>query len=152
MPLNDYVPNLRDVKSADGRELGTVRGLSLHDIQTLVHGYLNSADELAGVVAKIAESGSLLENLTDTAISGYLLQAVQDAPGLVVAIIVRGGDLEEEHEAMVRQMPMGVQIVLLEKIFEATFEEAGGVKKFWSALARIVTRLVPNESRQNSAS
>lgn len=146
MPLNDYVPAYRDVKGADGRELGTVRGLSLHDIQALVHEYLNSADELANVVSKMAESGSLMENLGDTAISGYLLQAVQDAPGLVIGMIMRGGDLDADKENMVRQMPMGVQVILLERIFDATFEEAGGVKKFWSALAKIVTRLKPSDS------
>lgn len=148
MPLNAYVPDYREVKGDDGRELGTVRGLSLHDIQALVRDYLDSADQLADVVTQVAKSGSLIENLTDKAVTGYLLQAVQDAPGLVAGIIVRGGDLDpEEHGNMVRQMPMGVQIKLLEAIFDATFTEIGGVKKFWGALARIVQKLMPNESR-----
>lgn len=152
MPLNDYTPTYRDVVSEAGRELGTVRGLSLNDIHALATDYLKSADQLAGVASQLLKAthgGDMLGALSDGAIQDCLLKAIQDAPDLIVGIIIRGGDFdEEEGRDLVRRMPMGIQILIVEQIFDATFEEVGGVKKFWSVLATLVMKLVPQENLQ----
>lgn len=155
MPLNDFKPTYRPVKSEDGRELGTVRGLSLDDIRVVCQGNLHNADKLADAVTRLgagamptSPGGVIQSALSDEAVQGFLLQIIQDVPGLAVEIVARGGDVAEEDMGGLRQMSFGAQILILEAILECTFEEVGGVKKFWGVLARIVTRLVPPEATQ----
>lgn len=158
MPLNDFKPTYRPVKSENGRELGTVRGLSLDDIRIVCENNLHNADKVADAVTRLSAKtlsstqGSIVENaLSDSAIQDVLLRVIQDIPGLAVDLIVRGGDVEgQENINAVRQMSFGAQVLLLEAILECTFDEVGGVKKFWGVLARIVARLMPPEATRTA--
>lgn len=151
MPINCYEPAYVPVLAANGHALGTVRGLSLQDIQKLSFTYLQGADELADIFKTLMNATEIADMVPDDMMKKYLFQIVQDAPGLVSAIIELGGDVPEEQVDMVKRMPISVQFALLEGIFKATFEDIGGVKKFWGVVAGIVRSFKPANHESETA-
>lgn len=117
-----------------------IRGLSLFDITTLIRTHLGDMNAVFALYKQDATDGSAL---ADSVI--FAMKLVQTAPDLVAAIIVQACDEPSTPETVehVQRLPLGLQVELIRKIMDITFEEAGGAKKLFDSLAMMATQMKP---------
>lgn len=121
-----------------------VKGLSLDDINFLIRDWLPEIDSLF----KMYEN----EDLRETAISEsakFAIGIVQQAPHLVGTLIAVGAE-ELDMVDIARRLPIPAQVEAIKAIFELTFEEAGGAKKFLDMILSLVQQVRP-KSREETA-
>lgn len=142
MALADYVVERKAVPFKGGSF--DVRGLSLDDVTVLMREHLSDLDQIFELYASTTSQEVLVGET-----ARYAIKLVQEAPGLVANVIALASD--EPHQAdRARTLSIPVQVDALEKIFLLTFEEAGGAKKFFESLGRLLTGLRPTVSLTSS--
>lgn len=133
MSLKDFVIPRKTV-TCQGGDL-SVRGLSLNDVSFVMRDYLGElenlyrtyrADEEAQKTVAVAEGVK------------FAITVVKESPKLVAQLIVMASDEEQQLFDIALKMPITSQVEILRTIFELTFEEAGGAKKFVDSLAAMV--------------
>jgi len=144
MALADYVVERKAVPFKGGSF--DVRGLSLDDVTVLMREHLSDLDQVFELYASSASQEALVGET-----ARYAIKLVQEAPGLVSNVIALASD-EPGSAATARSLSIPVQVDALEKIFMLTFEEAGGAKKFFESLSRLLTGLRPPASSTDSLS
>ena len=116
----------------------SLRGLSLNDISFLIKDYLAELDNLFKMYAKedqretaLAESGK------------FAITIVRECPQMAAQMIVLAGDEDQSLMTIALKLPLPVQVEAVRKIFELTFLEAGGAKKFVDSLTGMVMAMRP---------
>lgn len=108
-----------------------VRGLSLNDIMPI---YREHEAVLSDLYNKVTGEGSVLgASDMPTMISGLVVMA----PDIAAAIIAVAAD-EADKVAVAKSLPFPVQLVLLEKVGELTFESISP-KNFIETVIRMAT-------------
>ena len=115
-----------------GAEAGTValRGLNIEDLSHLMQNHRKDIDKIVD-----AFKGQDSENIDYQAMVSKFLAS---CPGLVSQMVALSAD-EPEAAPKVRKMPLPLQMNLVMGVAQATFEEAGGVKKFLETLTVALT-------------
>lgn len=133
------------------REAVTYRGVSVHvrgiapkDITHLIRGHLTELNTLFEMYSK--------EETKQTAIAqsvAFAGRIVSELPDFAVHLIMAAADEDMDDEETfdhVMKFPIPLQIELVRKIADITFEEAGGAKKFIDSIVDMVNTLRPRTS------
>lgn len=135
MSLADFKIGKRPVKFQGGAL--EFRGICFEDITGLLRNHL---DELNNLFAMYDDEE---KRATMIASSGeFALRVVRDAPEMVALLIANCAD-EPGAIEIARRLPLPVQVDCIKVIFEQTFEESGGAKKFFDSVAGLVRSLAP---------
>lgn len=139
MSLKDFVV-ASQVVSFKGGSLN-LRGLSLNDISTLARDYLPEIEKLFGMYA----SEEQRENALSESVK-FAATVVREAPAMIGQLIAMAGDdLGSASTAM--RLPLPVQMHAIRIIFEMTFEEAGGAKKFFDSMMGLMRVIQPTSQQ-----
>lgn len=142
MSLADFTVH-RDQVAFQGGTL-SVRGLSLNDITFLVRDHLDELNTLFAMYEK--------EETRETAAAQsvqFAIRIIKETPRLVAQLIVLASDSPQDQLAKAETLPLPVQVEMMRKIIEMTFEEAGGAKKFLDSLVTMVTALRPKTATED---
>ena len=134
MALKDYKIPTRTIK-IDGKNSFEVRGLSLPDITHIIDAHGPIVDEFFKRYTRDLESGNPDEEMM---VMGKTL--IEAAPELLASIIAISAD-EPDMTPVILKLPFTVQIEAIEAIGKLTFEAAGGVKKAFEMVAKVVLNL-----------
>lgn len=130
MPLADYTPETRAIPLASGKSFN-VSGLSLSHLEILVRTHLPDIKELFSLF----ESGG---NFDADGIKALCLTLATRAPGFVANVIaLAAGETDATDKAA--RLPFPTQLLALTEIFEITFTEVGGIKKFMETVAALLS-------------
>lgn len=136
MALADYTPVRAPVEFKGGSF--DVRGLSLEDVSVLMRSHLPDVEAIIDLMAK----GNAGGEFDVTSVMEHAITIVKEAPGLAANLIALAAD-DPDNVDKARSMPLPLQVRAIEKICEVTFEEAGGPKKFFESLVRLLSSLRP---------
>lgn len=136
MGLKNYKPRRHEFALGDGQAL-SVRGLSLEDISMLVQHHLPDLEELFDLFSTIAEQ-------TDDQFETVVVNLLQRAPGLAANIIALAAD-EPDAPKEAAMLPAPLQLEILLKVGNFTFEEVGGVKKGMESIAALLKKTNANK-------
>lgn len=117
MALADFTPERAEIKH-NGSTVCSVRGLGTDDISVLVRAHLDTLNKLFEI-AKTTDN--------DFGNTAFFMQMVTVAPQIAIDIIALAAD-EPNYPPEVRQLPMGLQIKILQEVGRMTFEDIGGPK------------------------
>lgn len=134
MGLADFRHEFRTVAGKGGSF--HVYGLSLTEIAPLVTSYFDDLDALWDI-ADGAISGKV--SLTDDDLGRLCVAFAKQAPGFVASVIALA--THEPGEEVVNnaaRIPLPLQIEALINIFQLTFDEVGGVKKFMESITGLL--------------
>lgn len=129
MPLADFLPQPVDLKIGKGTL--QVRALTLEDVSTLVRLH---APDMQEMYAMFSEAVSAGDDRTTVAV---IMDLVRRAPGLVANIIAIAVG-EDNAAELAQRLPASVQIQVLQKVGELTFDDYGGPGEFLAALTSMV--------------
>ena len=135
MSLADYQPMRVDVP-VKGTSI-SVRGLSLDDVAILMNTYLRDIDALFRLYEDEVDEASKV-----AAMAQFAIVLCREAPALVGHLIALSAD-EPNMVDRARRLSLPAQVDLLKAIFEMTFEEAGGARKFCESLGMLLRTLAP---------
>lgn len=134
MSLADYQPQRETVKS---RNLSVeVRGLALDDITMLFQKNLDDINKLFEVFGKGEPMSEQIGESVQIA-----TRLISEAPGVAARAIALACDEPDEVEKA-RKLTLPLQIKIIQKIIELTFEEAGGVRNFQNSLRLAVMAMI----------
>jgi hypothetical protein len=140
--LSTYEPERASVSIKGGSF--TVRGLSLADLEALVRHHAAEMNSLASAISDqvgaVAEAGGYAR---------LCLNLIQDAPYIVADIISRAAD-EPDAVTNALKLPLAVSLDALQKIGDLTFQEIGGPKKFFEALASLFGKVAIGQTAAGS--
>lgn len=108
-----------------------VRALSLTDLAALIETNLHDLDALMMRVAQ-GQGNVFAPGVGDS----IIVTLVKDAPEIAAQIIAMAAD-EPEQTENARRLPAPVQLDTLVKVFNMTFNDYGGPKKFFETAMRI---------------
>lgn len=131
MALKDYAIRREDIALPGGNSFN-IGPISLAVAVTLL---VSRKDEVKAAFDMLKDKG--LTDEPDPYLIGMAL--IEFAPGIVNEAIAHAAN-EPGAAAQVAQLPIGVQLEAIEKMFELTFEAEGGVKKFGETLVRLVQK------------
>lgn len=131
MGLQNYKPRRHEFPLGEADTL-SVRGLSLEDISALVQHHLPDIEALFDLFANLSEQ-------TDQQFETVVVSLLQAAPGLAANIIALAAD-EPDHPKEAAMLPAPLQVEVLLKIGNFTFEEVGGVKKGMESIAALLKK------------
>lgn len=120
----------------------SVRGLSGLDIAAILREDGGAA--LAGLYVQLTTGETTAESVASVG-----LDMLAELPDLVAHIIARAAD-EPENWELVRGMPVGLQMDLLDAIGELTFASETARKKVLEAVLRFVTKPSQSDLLQQS--
>ena len=116
-----------------------VRGFSLNDISMTMREYLPELGKLFDMYGVDEQRDNALQESAKFAIT-----IVRESPMLVAQMIVLAADDDNaESFDIALKLPITFQVEVLRAIFELTFEEAGGAKKFVDSLVATVKAQAP---------
>ena len=116
-----------------------VRGVALEDVTMLVRDHLDELNKIFGLYD--AAKGEDDQSVVVSNAVQFAINLVTKSPHMVTALIhscTEGLPLEK-----VRQIPAPVQIDAIRAIFDLTFEEHGGAKKFLGSVLNLVAAMRP---------
>jgi hypothetical protein len=126
MSLADYKP-ATEVVNLPGGVSFTVRGLSLDDVGSLMKNHLEDLDKLL----RLFKERGTNELIADGASAAIRL--VQGAPVFAAQMIAIASD-EPGAVEQAGKLTVPVQIDAIKKVLKLTFQDAGGLKKFFESL------------------
>lgn len=129
MSLADYQPERCEIKLKGGSF--HVEGLSFESFAILVRTHLPDLE----AVIELFQKG---ENVSSEDIGSVVFAVVSQMPGLAANVIALASG-EQDATKNAARLPAPVQIDVLMKIVDLTFNEVGGVKKSWGAIASLLT-------------
>jgi hypothetical protein len=133
MALSDYTPESREVALGQGKSFH-VSGLSLQHIEILVRTHLPDLEELLDVF--MSEGG----NFEGEDLKKLGITLASRAPGFVANVIALGAG-ETDATATAAKLPFPIQLQALADVFEITFTEVGGIKKFMETVAALLGQM-----------
>lgn len=142
MSLADYQPLRREIPLRGGSSV-SVRGLSLDDVAVLMNLYLRDIDALFGLYDEVDEASRV------RAMAQFAVVLCREAPALVGHMIALACD-EPDQIDRARTLGLPKQVEILKAIFELTFEEAGGARKFAESLGTLLQTLAPAVQKTGS--
>lgn len=120
-----------------------VRGVALEDVTMLLRDHLDQLNNIFGLYGLDGDNAP--DEAQQTAIVSNAVQfavnLVVKSPELVASLIfscTEGLPME-----MVRKLPAPVQVDTIRAIFDLTFEEHGGAKKFLGSVLNLVAAMRP---------
>jgi len=130
----------------------TFRGLSLNDVSYLIGNYMPEVTKLFQMYAKEEQrEAAIAESMK------FATTVVRETPLLVseLMVLVSIDDEADLGDAATRDMllsiakklPLPVQVESIKKIFELTFEEAGGAKKFIDSVMEMTKVMAPTSKQ-----
>lgn len=134
MALSDYkqVSRVFELKGASFE----VKALSLNEMRVLIRQHMPDLEALFQVSVEALEGKS---EVSESDIQRLVVAAVEQAPGLVANVIaLSAGETDEAGVAAAYRLPFPVQVDVLLAIGNLTFDEVGGVKKWWGAIAGLL--------------
>jgi len=143
--LSDYAPEKADIEYR-GKVLCTVRGLNSTDVATLLR---NHVADLRMLFTSWDATRKLLP-ADDNDIEARVYSAIINAPATIVkTILIATGETDLDAASRL-SMPLQMKIVL--KVLELTFEDVGGPLGFAVLLRTIVltTSSQPSDPTQSS--
>lgn len=142
MSLADYQPMRKDVP-VRGTSV-SVRGLGLDDVAVLMNLYLSDIDALFRLYDDEVDESNRV-----AAMAQFAIVLCREAPALVGHMIALAADEPDQIEKA-RKLSLPAQVDILKTIFELTFEEAGGARKFFESLAMLLRTLAPAAQKTGS--
>lgn len=142
MSLADYQPLRREIPLRGGSSV-SVRGLSLDDVAVLMNLYLRDIDALFNLYDEVDEASQV------RAMAQFAVVLCREAPTLVAHAIALVCD-EPDHIDKARLLGLPKQVEILKAVFEMTFEEAGGARKFIESLGMLLQTLAPAVQKTGS--
>ena len=116
-----------------------VRGFSLNDISMCMRDYLPELAKLFDMYSVEEQRDNALQESAKFAIT-----IVRESPLLVARMITMAADDDsDESFDIALKLPITFQVEVLRVVFELTFEEAGGAKKFIDSLVATVQAQAP---------
>lgn len=111
---------------------------------------LNTEDVTGLLTSRLAEVQMMFDSLSSlrpTAFSrdladAFIIQVINQAPGVAAEIISRAADQKDNVEAF-KTIPFAHQCIILADITAMTLEEVGGLKNLLGALNQTLQGLVP---------
>jgi hypothetical protein len=132
MALADFTPERVDIKH-NGSVVCSIRGLGTDDVSTLVRAHLDVLNKLFEIVrGSDADFGT----------ANFYAQMITSAPQIAIDIIALAAD-EPNYPPEMRQMPMGLQIKILQEVTRMTFEDIGGPKAIVGLVQSMLRQQVP---------
>lgn len=124
MSLANYEPIRETVTSRRGAHEFSVRGLSLDDVVVLFNKHMTDVNRLFDLIsAKDVNSDTLSEGVSIAS------RLVSEAPEVAARVIALACD-EPELYAKARKITIPLQIEIIRRVVELTFDEAGGARNF----------------------
>lgn len=120
MPLSDYEPETAEIEYR-GKVLCTVRGLNSEDVAVIVR---NHVGDLRQLFSLWDSSRKLLPGDAED-IEALVYAAITKAPATIVKVIAIASDEPANLEGA-RRLSMPLQMKILMKVVELTFEDIGG--------------------------
>jgi hypothetical protein len=131
MALADFTPERVEIKH-NGSVVCSVRGLGTDDISVLVRAHLDTMNKLFEIARSADDFGSV----------NFFAQMVTSAPQIAMDVIALAAD-EPNYPPEVRQLPMGLQIKILQEVTRMTFEDIGGPKAVVGLVQSMLRQRVP---------
>lgn len=117
MATVEYTPIRVPIKQGE-RTVCEVRGLGTDDVSVLIRAHFELLNTLFGLAQNSERQfGS----------TAFFMQMITEAPNIAFDIIALATD-EPNYASSARQMPVGLQIKILQEITRLTFEDIGGPK------------------------
>jgi hypothetical protein len=142
MSLAAYEPQRRTIPLRGGSV--DVRGIGLDDVAVLMNLYLRDIDALFNLYDENVDEGSKM-----AAMAQFAIVLCREAPALVGHLIALAAD-EPDQIDKARRLSLPAQVEILKAIFELTFEEAGGSRKFFESLGMLLRTLAPAAQKTGS--
>lgn len=134
MSLAEYQPHRETITS---RGLSVqVRGLALDDVTMLFQKNMDDINKLFEIYGK---GQPMVEQISESV--QIATRLISEAPGVAARVIALACD-EPEEEEKARKLTLPLQIKVIQKIIELTFEEAGGVRNFQTSLRLAVMAMI----------
>lgn len=111
----------------------SLRGLSLNDISALMFNYLDQLEHLFGMYSDEEQKETAMQESAKFAVT-----IVRECPKMVAQLIILAGDEPQELFEIAERLPIPVQVEAIRKVFELTFLESGGAKKFVDGIVAVV--------------
>ena len=144
MSLADYQPQRETITSRNGKLTVSVRGLALEDIVTLFQKNLDDINKLFDIYAK---SDVMTEQVGESV--QIATRLISEAPDVASRIIALACD-EPEALDKAKSLTVPLQIKIIQKIIELTFDEAGGARNFLLSLRQTVGGFLPGLRASNT--
>lgn len=132
MGLATFTPE-RHEHVMKGNSVISVTGLTLNHIARLIHYHFQDIEALFDLFKN-------LDKAHEGDVSKIIMGLVSDAPGFVANVIALAAD-EPDQAEKAEKLPFPVQIELLMKVAEMTFEDVGGLKKGMETIAALLVNL-----------
>lgn len=137
MSLADYQPIREEVKSRKGGFSVTVRGLSIDDFTMLFNKHLNDINKLFDLHGKALTMDKFSETMQ------IATRLVSEAPDVAARVIALACDEPDQMEKA-RKLVVPLQIEVIKKVLQLTFDEAGGIRNFLTGLRQIASAVIPS--------
>lgn len=111
----------------------TVRGLSYQDFMVLFTTFGKGVDQVLSFIDASSKGGKVPD---DFDLKEFGMGMIGSSPQVVALLIALAADLPSNRDDVAR-MPLPAQIDALEKIYELTVTEAGGLADFLALVSRI---------------
>lgn len=144
MSLADYQPQREEIHSRQGKLIVSVRGLALDDIVTLFQKNLDDINKLFDIYAK---SDVMTEQVGESV--QIATRLISEAPDITARIIALASD-EPGESKKASKLTIPLQIKIIQKIIELTFDEAGGARNFLNSLRQTVGGILPGLRASNT--
>lgn len=131
MSLATYAIQREEVTFMGGSLM--LRGLSLNDISSLMYNYLDQLERLFGMYSDEAQQETAMQEGAKFAVT-----ILRECPKMAAQLIVLAGDEPQELLSIAEQLPIPVQVEAIRKVFDLTFADAGGAKKFVDGIVAVV--------------
>lgn len=120
-----------------------VRGIAPVDVSAIMKTHLDEVNKLYSLYQNsdpVEQQKAIADSVS------FALKVAHELPDLVAVLIVRACDEVESEEVIehVKHLPFGLQVEILRKIIDLTFEESGGVKKFFDSLMMVAMQVKPS--------
>lgn len=153
MAIRAYQVPRREVTDSKDNVLADVRGLSFHDINTLVTLHFDNLDKLLAVwehyqdISKRKDPGAMM---TDADFAAFLADICASAPSIMSDIIALAADEVDETGMpdpmvlqQIRTWPMHAHCRALGNIYALSVDDFGGPAKLLGALIQQVRQAAP---------
>lgn len=138
MSLASYEPLIQKIEFKNGEF--SVRGLSAEDITALIQAHFTDIDQIFDTWTKHTQNV-----FTTDALQDFSMKIVRDVPILSAKIIaMAAGEIDMVDK--VRMLPFPIQLEAFLTILQLTFEEVGGVGKFFERLGPTLRKLLPSSA------
>ena len=145
---NSFVIATEDVQWGTGERAQTiqVRGLSYQDFVILFTTFGKGVDQIFNFIDAAAKGGSV----ANVNVKEFGAGLIADSPAAAALLIALAADMPDRAKDVAR-MPLPAQIKAMEKIYDLTVTEAGGLADFLALVTRIARSVATTTRSLNSS-